>query len=210
MSVFSRYARVVGPDGADMTVSDALAQINTVLDEVLSEQEDDLDPDTRWCLTWYDAHGFTEGPYGEAETLASARNASIDSLKRSGILNAGGGRVSLIAPQDLPTGYDPRTDDRISHWEVVLHLARVLEARGIDEAGRILAGAAQRGLEADILQSLAYRLYSLAERHGWTEAGILFNTLGGSWPEVVAAARTGTVVGTDAQTALDLDLLENN
>lgn len=209
MSVFSRYSRVIGPDGADMTVSEALAQINTVLDEVLSEQEDDLDADTRWCLAWYDAHGFTEGAYGEAETLASARNASIDALRRSGILNAGGGRVSLIAPLDLPDAYDPRTDDRISHWEVVLHLARALERHGIDEAGRILAGAAQRGLEADTLQSLTYRLYSLAEAHRWSDVGILFNSLGGSWPEI-AASVAGTGAGADIQTALDLYSPEDN
>jgi len=94
--------RVISPDGTDMSVSEALTQINAVLDEVLGEQEGDLDPDTRWCLTWFDAHGFTEGPYGEAETLASARNASIDALKRSGVLTSGGGRVGLIAPDDLP------------------------------------------------------------------------------------------------------------
>lgn len=210
MSVFSRYARVIGPDGTNMTVSEALTHINAVLDEVLSEQEGDLDADTRWCLTWYDAHGFTEGPYGEAETLASARNASIDALKRSGVLNAGGGRVSLIAPCDLPDGYDPRTDDRISHWEVVLHLAHALKTRGIDDAGRILAGASHRGLEMDVLQPLAYRLYSLAERHGRTEDGLLFNDLGGSWPEIAAAARTGTGAGSDAQTALDLDTLKDD
>lgn len=210
MSVFSRYARVLGPDGTDMTVAEALTHINTVLDEILSEQEGDLDADTRWCLTWYDAHGFTEGPYGDAETLASARNASIDALERSGVLNAGGGRVALIGPADLPDDYDPRTDDRISHWEVVLHLARALDTRGIDEAGKILAGAAQRGMETDILQSLAYRLYSLAERHGRTEDGLLLNALGGSWPEIAAATRTGTVIGADIQTALDLDTLEDD
>ena len=210
MSVFSRYARVIEPGGADMSVAAALAHINAVLDEVLSEQEGELDADTRWCLAWYDAHGFTEGPYGEAETLASARNASIDALKRSGILNAGGGRVSLVAPRDLPDAYDPRTDDRISHWEIVLHLVRALDARGIDEAGRILAGAGQRGLEASALQSLAYRLYSLAERHGRTEDGLLFNALGGSWPEITAAARAGTAAGADIQTALDLDTPEND
>lgn len=210
MSVFSRYARVISPDGTDMSVSEALTQINAVLDEVLGEQEGDLDPDTRWCLTWFDAHGFTEGPYGEAETLASARNASIDALKRSGVLTSGGGRVGLIAPADLPDDYDPRTDDRISHWEVVLHLARALDRRGIDEAGRLLSAAAERGLGADILQSLAYRLYSLAEKHGWTEAGLLFNALGGSWPEIAAAARTAESTGSDIQTALDLDTLENH
>jgi len=210
MSVFSRYARVISPDGTDMSVSEALTQINAVLDEVLGEQEGDLDPDTRWCLTWFDAHGFTEAPYGEAETLASARNASIDALKRSGVLTSGGGRVGLIAPADLPDDYDPRTDDRISHWEVVLHLARALDRRGIDEAGRILSAAAERGLGADILQSLAYRLYSLAEKHGWTEAGLLFNALGGSWPEIAAAARTAESTGSDIQTALDLDTLENH
>ena len=210
MSVFSRYVRVISPDGTDMSVSEALTQINAVLDEVLGEQEGDLDPDTRWCLTWFDAHGFTEAPYGEAETLASARNASIDALRRSGVIISGGGRVGLIAPADLPDDYDPRTDDRISHWEVVLHLARALDQRGIEEAGRILSAAVERGLGADILQSLAYRLYSLAEKHGWTEAGLLFNALGGSWPEIAAAARTAASTGPDIQTALDLDTLENH
>ena len=178
MGVFSRYSRVVSPDGSDMSVAEALMQINAVLDEVLTDQDDDLDPDTRWCLSWYETRGFDEGPYGDAETLASARNASIDALRRSGVLNAGGGRVSLIAPPDLPDDYDPRTDDRISHWEVVLHLARALETGGLDSTGRLLAGARERGLDGDALRSLAYRLYDLAEKHGRTRDGGLFNGLG--------------------------------
>lgn len=210
MGVFSRYSRVVSPDGSDMSVAEALMQINAVLDEVLTDQDDDLDPDTRWCLSWYETRGFDEGPYGDAETLASARNASIDALRRSGVLNAGGGRVSLIAPPDLPDDYDPRTDDRISHWEVVLHLARALETGGLDSTGRLLAGARERGLDGDALRSLAYRLYDLAEKHGRTRDGGLFNGLGSSWPEIEAAARAATAAGAGArtadQTALDLGL----
>ena len=210
MGVFSRYSRVVSPDGSDMSVAEALMQINAVLDEVLTDQDDDLDPDTRWCLSWYETRGFDEGPYGDAETLASARNASIDALRRSGVLNAGGGRVSLIAPPDLPDDYDPRIDDRISHWEVVLHLARALETGGLDSTGRLLAGARERGLDGDALRSLAYRLYDLAEKHGRTRDGGLFNGLGSSWPEIEAAARAATAAGTGArtadQTALDLGL----
>ena len=210
MGVFSHYSRVVSPDGSDMSVAEALMQINAVLDEVLTDQDDDLDPDTRWCLSWYETRGFDEGPYGDAETLASARNASIDALRRSGVLNAGGGRVSLIAPPDLPGDYDPRTDDRISHWEVVLHLARALETGGLDSTGRLLAGARERGLDGDALRSLAYRLYDLAEKHGRTRDGGLFNGLGSSWPEIEAAARAATAAGAGArtadQTALDLGL----
>ena len=201
MGVFSRYSRVVGPDGSDMSVAEALVQINAVLDEVLTDQDDDLDPDTRWCLSWYETHGFDEGPYGDAETLASARNASIDALRRSGVLNAGGGRVWLIAPPDLPDDYDPRTDDRISHWEVVLHLARALETGGLDSTGRLLAAARERGLDGDSLRSLAYRLYDLAEKHGRTADGNLFNGLGSSWPEIETTARSATAAGAGARTA---------
>ncbi|WP_253274768.1 DUF1156 domain-containing protein [Actinomyces sp. oral taxon 414] len=201
MGVFSRYSHVVGPDGSDMSVAEALVQINAVLDEVLTDQDDDLDPDTRWCLSWYETHGFDEGPYGDAETLASARNASIDALRRSGVLNAGGGRVWLIAPPDLPDDYDPRTDDRISHWEVVLHLARALETGGLDSTGRLLAAARERGLDGDSLRSLAYRLYDLAEKHGRTADGNLFNGLGSSWPEIETTARSATAAGTGARTA---------
>ncbi len=207
MRVFSGYTRVISPDGTDMSVDDALAQINAVLDEVLTDQDDDLDPDTRWCLAWYEDHGFDAGPYGEAETLASARNASIDGLRRAGVLTAGGGRVHLIDPQSLPTDYDPRTDDRVSCWEVVLHLARALEATGLDGAGRLLAAARERGLDGEVLRSLAYRLYSLAEQGGRTESGVLFNALGSSWPEIEAAARP-TTTAPGGQTAIDLGALE--
>ena len=207
MGVFSRYSRVVSPDGSDMSVAEALMQINAVLDEVLTDQDDDLDPDTRWCLAWYEDHGFDAGPYGEAETLASARNASIDGLRRAGVLTAGGGRVHLIDPQSLPTDYDPRTDDRVSCWEVVLHLARALEATGLDGAGRLLAAARERGLDGEVLRSLAYRLYSLAEQGGRTESGVLFNALGSSWPEIEVAARPATAAP-GGQTAIDLGTLE--
>lgn len=47
MALFSRYSKVVEADGSPMRVRTALALINQVLDEYLSEQEGDYDPDTR-------------------------------------------------------------------------------------------------------------------------------------------------------------------
>jgi putative DNA methylase len=70
MAVFSRYSMVVEGDGSNMRVRAALALINQILAEVLSEQEGDFDSDTRFCIKWFESYGFDEGPYGVAETLS--------------------------------------------------------------------------------------------------------------------------------------------
>ncbi|MGI0522580.1 DUF1156 domain-containing protein [Microbacterium maritypicum] len=207
MAIFSKYARVVEPSGEQMSVGDALRAINGVLDEVLSEQEGDFDDDTRWCVSWFEMNGFEGSNYGEAETLASAKNASVATLARSGAISSGGGKVKLFAPDELPEDYDPLTDDRISLWEVVLHMARALSEKGLAPAGRILAGAEERGIDMTAAHELAYLLYAVSEKRGLTRAGILFNTLGSSWPEVRAAAAsiTDSPAVKPAQT-LDFDL----
>lgn len=209
MAIFSRYARVVEPSGEDMSVRDALRAINGVLDEVLSQQEGDFDDDTRWCIAWFETHGFDVSLYGEAETLASAKNSSVAGLARAGVITSGAGRVKLLSPDELPDGYDPRNDDRIALWEVVLHMARALSEQGLDAAGRILAGAEERGVDMTSAHELAYLLYSIAEKKGLTQAGILFNTLGSSWPEVRAAAASAAENPAPiAAPTLDFDDLE--
>lgn len=188
MAIFSKYSHVVEPSGEAMSVRDALRAINAILDEVLSQQEGDFDDDTRWCVAWFETHGFDVALYGEAETLASAKNSSVASLARAGVISSGGGKVKLFSPEELPKEYDPRADDRISLWEVVLHLAKALDVQGLDAAGRILAAAEERGLDMTAAHELAYLLYSIAEKRGLTKAGVAFNILGSSWPEVRAAA----------------------
>jgi len=210
MAIFSKYSRVIEPSGEAMTVRDALRAINAVLDEVLSQQAGDFDDDTRWCVAWFETHGFETGLYGEAETLASAKNSSVASLARSGVLSSGGGKTKLYTPEELPEDYDPRTDDRISLWEVVLHMAKALDAKGIDAAGRILAGAEERGLDMTAAHELAYLLYSVAEKRGLTKPGVLFNTLGSSWPEVRAAAASAEKAPpVFATSAFDFESLED-
>lgn len=192
MAIFSKYSRVLEPNGHEMSVRDALRQINAILDEVLAEQEGDFDGNTRWCLAWFETHAFDVAAYGEAETLANAKNASVTGLARAGIISSGGGKVRLFGPWELPENYDPRTDDRISLWEIVFHMAKGLDEKGLDAAGRILAAAEERGLDMSAAHELAYRLYSICEKSGLTKPGILFNALGSSWPEIRAAANTKT------------------
>lgn len=190
MAVFSRYSRVSEADGSDMTVRTALALINQTLDEVLSQQEGDLDTDSRFCVKWFEQYGFDDGVYGDAETLAKAINTSVEGLARAGVLRSGGGKVALFAPQDLIAGYAPADDDRVSAWEVVVHLARALEVEGVDEASRILAEAGTR-IDRSAAKELAFRLHQIASRNGWTETAITFNGLGTLWGDIEQAAREG-------------------
>ncbi|GII56123.1 hypothetical protein Pth03_45120 [Planotetraspora thailandica] len=202
MAVFSRYARVTESDGSPMGVRAALVLINQILAEVLSEQEGDFDSDTRFCIKWFETHGFDEGKFGQAETLSKAMDTSVAGLDRSGVLKARAGVVQLFSSSELPASYDPQADDRISVWEVVMHLAKRLDEQGIEAAGQLMA-AAKRRIDLDTAKELAYLLYSICERRNWAQTALLFNGLGTAWPEIEKASRYAAPIS-NAQQTLDL------
>jgi putative DNA methylase len=207
MAVFSRYARVNEPNGSAMRVRSALALINQVLDEVLSQQEGDFGADTRWCLEWFKSYGFEAGPYGVAETLSKAKNTAVAGLERAGVLQAGGGKVRLRSVDDLPADYDPALDDRVSEWEVLLYLAKWLRERGAEDAARLMA-AARSVVDLDAVRELAYLLFSIAEKKGWSETALLFNGLGTSWSDLAEESRKPGIAGRQVQGQLSLDVDE--
>jgi putative DNA methylase len=190
MQVFSRYAKVVEPDGSEMAVRTALKLINQALDEVLNEQVTDFDEDTGFCIKWFSQFGWDEGDSGTADTLSRATNTSVPGLERGGVFRARAGKARLIEPAELPEKWDPGTDDRISVWEVVLRLAKALNEKGGEEAARLMAAAGQR-IDIDAAKELAYLIFSICEKRGWTQTAYLFNSLGTSWSDLSAAARTG-------------------
>jgi len=204
MAVFSRYARVNEPDGSAMSVRPALALINQVLDEVLSQQEGDFGADTRWCLEWFKSYGFEPGPYGVAETLSKAKNTAVAGLERSGVLKSGGGKVRLLAVGDLAADYDPAQDDRVSEWEILLHLAKRLREQGADAAAQLMA-ASRLVVDLDAVRELAYLLFSVAEKRGWAEIALLFNGLGTSWSDLAEASRKQPAAGAHVQGQLGFD-----
>lgn len=187
MAVFSRYSAVLEDDGSTMSVRSALARINEVLDEVLVEQEGDFDPDTRFAIVWFRQYAFDAGPYGDADNIARARNASIDHLDHAGILTSRASKVTLLAPSKLDPDYDPATDPSISVWEVVMHLTRVLGAEGIPAASAML-GRVPASIERDLCKELAFLLFSIAEGRKETKLAVDFNALGTAWNEIAAGA----------------------
>jgi putative DNA methylase len=186
MAVYTRYSKVVDAEGKAVSVRDALALINEVLDEALAEQEGDFDSDTRWALVWFEQVGFNDGAYGDAEQLSKAKNTSITGLDQAGILSSKGGKVRLFRPADLPADWNPATDSRLTVWETVHHLIRVLEAGGEGAAARLVAAL---GTKAEVARELAYRLYTLCERKKRAAEAMSYNSLVQSWPEIVRLSR---------------------
>ena len=188
MSVFSRHARVLEADGSDMTVRTALALINQALDEVLSDQEGDFDAETRFAVKWFSQYGWNEVQSGEADVLTRAVNTTVAMLERGGIFRAAAGKARLLEPSEMSEGWNPADDKEISVWEVAVRLGHALLTEGTDQASIWMREAAAR-VDLDAVKELAYLMYSVSERKGWTEAAMLFNALGTSWSDVAGAAR---------------------
>ena len=100
MAVYSRYSRILESSGKAMTVRTALGLINQTLNEVLSEQEDEFDSDTRWALAWFEQHGFGTGDFGTAELLSKAKVTSVSGLKQAGLIVSKGSEVRLLRPEN--------------------------------------------------------------------------------------------------------------
>ncbi|MGA2703829.1 MAG: DUF1156 domain-containing protein [Isosphaeraceae bacterium] len=187
MAVFTRYGKVIESDGSPMTVRTALGIINQVLDEVLADQEGEFDADTRWALAWFDQYGAQEGPFGDAETFCKAKNTAINGLVEAGVVKAKGGKVQLTGRSQLPKGWDPTRDKRLTVWETTQHLIRTLENDGEPAAAALMN---KLGGVAETARDLAYRLYAICERKKWAEEALAYNGLVIAWPELTKLARS--------------------
>ena len=72
MAVFSRYSSVLEADGNPMRVRTALQTINAELDTYFAEQEGDLDPDTRFCIAWFEQYGMEGAAFGFIRSRCSS------------------------------------------------------------------------------------------------------------------------------------------
>lgn len=183
IGIFTRYAAVLNTDGEPMTVRDALKLVNQVREEIASEGEGDYDPDTRFAIDWFVAHGFAPGKSGDAISMANAANLGLSELIAAGVLEAKGGDARLLRRTDMPADWDPRKDKRPTAWEACQHLIRRLEAEdgGIDAAAQLFANL---GDLTDPAHQLAFRLYDICETKGWHAEGRPYNLLIQEWAEI--------------------------
>ncbi|MCX6666483.1 MAG: DUF1156 domain-containing protein [Euryarchaeota archaeon] len=188
IAVFSKYSKVLEADGSPMSVRTALQIINQELDAYLTEQESEMDKETRFCVAWYEQFGWNDGSFGDANTLATAKGTAVNALENAGVVFAKGGKVRLLKRDELEENWDPTKDKKLTVWECIQHSVKKLEEEGESGSAEIIR---KIGGLAESVKDLAYRLYSLCEKKGWAEDGLAYNSLISSWQSITDKAEFG-------------------
>jgi putative DNA methylase len=89
---------------------------------------------------------------------------------------------------------------------VLHHLIAFLERDGLLVAGAFMASAQARpdgAIDIELVKELAFLLFSIAEKNGWTQDALAFNTVATAWPDVVQAARSTQTDTAEQQSTFD-------
>lgn len=183
MGVYSRFSKVLEADGSTMTVRSALQIINQELDVYFNEQDGELDRDSRFCVDLYTQNAFNDMKFGDADTLARAKNTSVAALASHGVLYAQKGVVHLLGRDEIPEKVDSREQ---LVWLLTQQLTHAMETGGVVACAEIVAPIF--GSNAEHAKDLAYRLYTIAERKGWAQEAYAYNALVIAWPEIQSKA----------------------
>ncbi|WP_173514148.1 DUF1156 domain-containing protein [Sinorhizobium psoraleae] len=202
MGVFSRYKSVLESDDNPMAVKAALQLINRELDEYLGGIQGEFDADTRFTITWFEQNGLKAGDYGTANSIATARGISVESVKHAGIVESAAGKVRVLKRDELDPGWDPEADTHLTIWECLQHLVRLHEKDGISHSTALVLK--KIGDKAEAVKDLAYCLYDIcANKRQDAKEATAYNALIADWTELTREAATIHDIRGDGQTRMN-------
>jgi len=205
IGVYSRFSKVLEADGTPMSVRSALQIINQELDLYFTEQDGELDRDSRFCVDLYTQYAFNDMKFGEADVLARAKNTSVEKLRGLGVLYAEKGVVRLLGRDEIPEKIT--SGDHII-WLLTQQLTLAMEKDGIVGAAEIIADIFTS--EPEHAKALAYRLFQIAERKGWAGEAYAYNSLVIAWPEIQSKAADITAQRNNVRQMTLFDIAEND
>jgi len=198
IAAYSRYSKVIEPDGSPMPVRTALSLVNRELKSFVKHGIGDIDSETQFMIEWFEQYGMQQGEFGRAETLSKAKNTSVEGLSRAGILVSHGGKVSIKLREEYADDWDPVIDRRLTLWECTQHLIKRLH-EGEDEAAKLVS---RLGGKSEDAKNLAYHLFNICESKGMIDEARAYNELVTAWPEI--QRKVAGITGTGPQKILDV------
>ncbi len=203
MGVYSRYKAVLESDDSPMTVKAALQLINRELDEYLGGIQGEFDADTRFAITWFEQNGLKSGDYGTANSIATARGISVESVKHAGIVESAAGKVRILSRDELDDDWNPEGDTHLTVWEALQHLVRLHEKDGISFDTAVLLKKLETRAEA--VKDLAYCLYDIsANKRKDAKEATAYNALIADWTELTRQAAAIHDTSGDRQARLNI------
>jgi putative DNA methylase len=182
MAIYSKYSSILESSGRKLTVRAALGLIHQIQAEVLDEQEDEFDSETRWAIAWFKQNGFNLGDFGDAEILFKAKLTSDSALQHNELIVSGEGKVRLKRPEELPEPWNPEQSRR-TVWGMAHHLIKIYyhDKAGDEAAALLLREFSTKG---ELARDLALRLFRISEKKGLLAEAQAYNALGLGWSEL--------------------------
>ena len=181
IAVYSRYKSIIQADGSELSVRDALKLINRELDNILNEHDSDIDTESSLCLALYSQKGYNEWTFGDVNTLATAKNTSVDALARIGIVESGKGKVRVYERNELK----PFSGTSKCIWLITQQAVRAFENDGFTGIAENFADISESDVSK--VKKLCYQLFSIADKKKWTNEAIVYNSVITSWDDAISS-----------------------
>ncbi len=177
MQIYSRYSKVMRVSGETVPIREALMHINNEITAYHEKETGELDPESQFCLTWLQQHGYMEGDFGDALVLATAKDVDINTMHDK-VLIRYQSKVKLLRAEEYA---ERENSENMTAWEgclrMVWHLSGGEKSGGI--SGCTAVAHAMRDYES--AKRLARVLYAYYESRGDAESAAHYNNLVTQW-----------------------------
>ena len=177
MEVYSRYSKVTRISGEIVPIREVLMHINNEITAYHEKETGELDPETQFCLTWLQQHGYTEGNFGDAEGLSKAKDVDTATMHNK-VLLRDRGKVRLLRPEEYT---EREHSEDMTAWEGCLRM--VWHLSGVEKSGGIsgCTAVARTMRDYESAQRLARVLYAYYDARGDAESAARYNNLVTQW-----------------------------
>ncbi|MDE0014212.1 MAG: DUF1156 domain-containing protein [Candidatus Poribacteria bacterium] len=194
MEVYSRYSKVTRISGEVVPIREVLKEINKEITAYHEKETGELDPESQFCLTWLQQHGYIEGNFGDALVLATAKDVDIDTMHDK-VLLKDRSKVRLLKPEEYTVR---ENSENMTAWEGCLRM--VWHLSGVEKSGGIFGctAVARAMRDYESAKRLARVLYAYYEARGDAESASRYNNLVTQWQYISQS------MGEAEQTELDV------